>query len=220
MSIHLSARLSAVASYVPKNACIIDVGTDHAQLPVWLIQSGIAKHAWASDVRSGPLASAERLVAETKTADNIQLRLTDGLQGFGPQDGDTIIIAGMGGETMVSILSAAPWTKENVLLILEPQSKQAVLRAWLVDNGYAIVSEALVQDAGRIYPILQVRGGVAPDYSAAELHMGLYSQISQDGLFRTYLEQLICRTRTSAPYDPISQALLEELEAMKERSIL
>jgi tRNA (adenine22-N1)-methyltransferase len=217
MSIHLSARLAAVAAYVPAGARLIDVGTDHGQLPVWLVQTGRVPHAWASDVRPGPLESAARLVAETETGNKIHLRRTDGLQGFGPADGDTITIAGMGGETMVSILSAAPWTKKDTLLILEPQSKQAVLRHWLCENGYAVQTEALVQDAGRIYPILQVRGGAVPDYALAELHTGLYSQIAREPLFAPYLEQLIARARSAAPYDAQAQELLVELERMKER---
>jgi tRNA (adenine22-N1)-methyltransferase len=206
-----------VASYVPQNACVIDVGTDHAQLPVWLVQTRRVIHAWACDVRPGPLESAARLVEETETGDKIHLRCTDGLQGFGPSDGDTITIAGMGGETMVSILSAAPWTKTDTLLILAPQSKQAVLRRWLWENGYAVQTEALVQDAGRIYPVLQVRGGTSPSYSLAELHVGLYNQIAGDTLFVPYLEQLMARARSAAPYDDKARALLSEFEEMKGR---
>jgi tRNA (adenine22-N1)-methyltransferase len=217
MSVHLSARLAAVAACVPAGARLIDVGTDHAQLPVWLVQTGRVTHAWASDVRPGPLESAARLVAETETGDRISLCRTDGLQGFGPADGDTITIAGMGGETMVSILSAAPWTKKDTLLVLAPQSKQAVLRRWLCDSGYTVQTEALVQDAGRIYPIMQVRGGASPDYSLAELHTGLYHQIAQEPLFGLYLEQLMVRARSAAPYDAQALVLLAELENMKER---
>lgn len=217
MSIHLSARLQAVADLVPLGARIIDVGTDHAMLPVWLTQTERITHAWASDLRPGPLQSAKRLITDTDTSHHIRLRLTDGLHGFCSEDGDTIIIAGMGGETMVSILSAATWTKFDTLLILEPQSKQSLLRNWLIRNGYRISHESLVKDTGRIYPILVAQGGKSDEYSRLELHTGHLCHIIADPLFGEYLDLLISRTKTAAPYDAQARLLLQDLEQTKER---
>ena len=217
MTIHLSQRLQAVANLVPAGARVIDVGTDHAMIPVWLAQTQRAVHVWASDIRPGPLQSAIRLIDETDTGDVVDTRLTDGLQGFGPEDGDTVIIAGMGGETMVSILSAAPWTSNRTLLILEPQSKQDFLRRWLFENGYAILREFLVKDAGRIYPILLVKAGIPKPHSDAEYLTGRFHCISEDPLFAEYLEGLICRTAPAAPYDNHAAKVLKELKDMKER---
>lgn len=186
-------------------------------LPVWLTQTERIAHAWASDLRAGPLQSAGRLIADTKTAHSIQLRLTDGLQGFDSGDGDTVIIAGMGGETMVSILRVAPWTKTNKRLILEPQSKQSVLRGWLIENGYQIIHESLVKDAGRIYPILVAQGGKSRNYSPLELHTGRLELITADPLFGEYLDLLISRAKTAAPYDAKANSLLRDFEQLKER---
>lgn len=209
--------MQAVADFVPLGARVIDVGTDHAMIPVWLAQSGRAAHIWASDLRPGPLEGAKLLIAETGTGDKIHIKLTDGLSGFSAEDGDTVIIAGMGGETMVSILSAALWTRRGTLLILEPQSKQDVLRRFLVDNGFRIRREALVKDAGRIYPILLAEGGTSPEYSAGELHTGHLSQVSGEELFGEYLAMLIKRTAAAAPYEDAAQALLDEYKAMERR---
>ena len=217
MSIKLSKRLLAVAEAVKPGARVIDVGTDHGMVSVWLAQTGRASHVWASDVRPGPLDSARRLVDETECGKTVSLRLTDGLSGFGPEDGDTVIIAGMGGETMVNILSQAPWTKENVLLILEPQSKQALLRDFLIQHGYQIFCESLVEDAGRIYPILLVRGGFDADYTPGELHVGRFDRIAGDRLFPDYLEGLMRRMSPAAEHDPQTALLLEEFRSMKER---
>lgn len=217
MSIHLSRRLQAVANLVPENARVIDVGTDHAMIPVWLAQTGRSEHIWASDIRVGPLQSAQRLINETDTGDIIQTRLTDGLQGFGPGDADTVIIAGMGGETMVSILSSAPWTKDGIRLILEPQSKQELLRGWLLENGFSILSETLVKDAGRIYPILVAKEGIAQSLTRAELLTGKFEYIAADPLFDEYLNVLIRRVSSAAPYDADAEMLLGELLIMKER---
>ena len=216
--IHLSPRLAAVAKLVPAEARPIDVGTDHAMVPVWLIQSGRCEQVLATDIRSGPLKSARALLMKTGTADCILLTQTDGLHGIGPADGDTVILAGMGGETMIAILAAAPWTKEKgTLLILEPQSKKADLRRWLRDNGYGVLSEQLVRDAGRIYPILTARRGESRSYTEAELHLGLLDQVCSDPLFGEYLDMMCAQAEKAAPYDEAAAALVEEYDEIKRR---
>ncbi len=219
MSIHLSRRLQAVAELVPPNAHVIDVGTDHALVPVWLAQTGRAAHVWASDLREGPLKGAQRLIDETDTGHIVELRRTDGLCGFTAADGDTVVIAGMGGETMAAILTAAEWTRENTLLILEPQSKQAELRRFLVGNGYCIHRERLVKDAGRLYPILTAGGGASPAYTDAEMHTGLFCQIAGEPLFGEYLATLKKRAVAAAPYDENAAALWRAYQTMEERWI-
>ena len=215
--IRLSSRLQAAAELVTPGARVIDVGTDHAMLPVWLVQTKRAAHVWASDLRSGPLENAARLIRDTQTAPQVELRQTDGLTGFSREDADTVIIAGMGGETMVDILSAAPWLHDGVRLILEPQSKQAILRRWLTENGFRITGERLVFDAGRIYPILTAESGMSPEYTDAEYLTGRWEQIAGDPLFGEYLDTIQKRISSAAPYDREAQALLEELNAMKTR---
>ena len=163
------------------------------------------------------LDSAARLLSETKTTDAIDLRLTDGLIGFSRKDGDTVIIAGMGGETMISILKPADWVREDVLLILEPQSKQDLLRRWLADNGLCIKSERLVRDAGRIYPVLTARGGRSPDCSEVEFHTGRWELIRSDPLLLDYLTLLQKRAAQAAPYDPKAHELLAAFRSMEER---
>lgn len=217
MSIHLTPRLQAIADCVPPGARVIDVGTDHARIPVWLAQENRVRHVWASDIRPGPLRGAAALMAETGTGAVVSLRMTDGLNGFSSADGDTVILAGMGGETIISILSAAPWTREHTALILSPHTKQAELRAFLCENGYEITQEQLICDAGRIYPLLTAIGGVPAVYSPAELSLGLFSQIGSDPLFGDYITQQKKRVADAAPYDPDSAALLLDFENLEER---
>lgn len=209
--------MRAVADLVPQGARAVDVGTDHAMIPVWLAQTGRSPFIWATDIRPGPLQNAASLIDRTGTGDRIRLLLTDGLIGIGPGEADAVIIAGMGGETAISILAAAPWTRDGPVLILEPQSKRAELRRWLSDYGYQIERERLVKDAGRIYPVFMVRGGIAPAYSTAELHLGLLQQIQGDPLFREYLEVLRTQAAKAAPYDRAAQALVEAYDEIKGR---
>lgn len=217
--IHLSPRLAAVAALVPSGACVIDVGTDHAMIPVWLVQAGICEHVLATDIRPGPLEHAAALVEKTGTGEAIRLLLADGLKDIEPAQWDTVIMAGMGGETMVSILTAAPWAREQTRLILEPQSKRAALRRYLIENGWRITGERMAEDAGHIYPILTAQAGQAPAYTEAELHLGLLSQIGDDPLFLAYLERRKMQAVKAAPYDPAAAMLLGEYGKLKRRLI-
>jgi len=156
--IKLSQRLASIASYAENSKSVADVGTDHGHIPVWLAQHGYAERITASDIKKGPLESARIYAAENEVSEKIEFVLTDGLKGL--DDGyDTVIIAGMGGETIVSILEAAPWTKNGVHLVLQPQSKVEILLKWLYENGYVITDGSIVKDAGKLYMILSVVGG-------------------------------------------------------------
>ena len=161
------------------------------------------------------MENAARLVRETNAAPRVELRQADGLTGFSREDGDTVIIAGMGGETMAAILSAAAWLHDGVQLILEPQTKQADLRRWLAENGFVITSERLVRDAERIYPILTAESGPSPEYTDAEYLTGRMELIAEDPLLQDYLSILRKRVSSAAPFDPQAKALLSDLDTME-----
>lgn len=216
--IRLSKRLAAIAKHVPQGASVIDVGTDHGQLPVWLIQSGRAQCVIASDINAGPLSRAATLVEETDTGEWIRLQVCDGLEAFSEKDGNCVVIAGMGGETMVHILAAAPWTVNHALLVLQPQSKAEVLRSWLLDNGFEISGEELVEDAGRVYSVLTAQGGGGTAaYTKAELLCGSFDQIGGDPLLPAYIAEQIQKLQKAAPYDPEAAGTLTELIEWKGR---
>lgn len=139
----------------------MDVGTDHGYLPVWLLQTHTAQHVVASDVHAGPLDRARSSAAAYSLGNNVQFELCDGLQFAGAEAADTVVLAGMGGETIVSILTAAPWTKQGRRIVLQPQSKIAELTDWLQQNGYTLADAKLCLDAGKLYLILDVCGCTA-----------------------------------------------------------
>ena len=157
--LELSPRLQLLADWVPQGARLADVGTDHAYLPVWLTLHGRVTSAIASDLRKGPLERA-RETGRTYGAEGIDYRLGDGLAFIRPEEADTIVIAGMGGENIASILAAAPWTADGQhTLLLAPHTKAEELRLFLMDHGYAIRREALVRDRGTLYPVMEVTAG-------------------------------------------------------------
>lgn len=155
----LTKRLQAVADLVPKGCRFADIGTDHAYLPVWLLQNEVVDRAIAGDIRQGPLDHARATAERYGCTEQLSFRLSDGLQGLEAHEADCIAIAGMGGEAIINILSAAPWTRENVRLILQPQSNLPELRRWLTKNGYHIEQEQCLYEEGHWYSVLLVEGG-------------------------------------------------------------
>lgn len=177
-------------------AKVIDVGTDHGHIPVFLAKNGISNHITATDINIGPLSRARELADEYGVSDKMNFVLTDGLQGAN-QDADTIIIAGMGGETIIGILEAAPWVRENgVKLILQPQSKISELTLWLAENSYAIVDCELVCEREKYYIIMEVTAGIT-DVSLASDELYVYGLLldKHDPLLPEYLEILMRRQR-------------------------
>ena len=168
----LTPRLQAIAEQVPQGARLADVGTDHGYLPVWLLRSGRIESAIAADLREGPLDRSRETAQRFGVAERISFRLCDGLSAIRPEETDTVVIAGMGGETIASILEAAPWTKEGTLLLLQPMTKCAELRLWLQRNGYQIAGERIACEGKKLYNILSVKGGEMSPLSPAELWAG------------------------------------------------
>ena len=204
--LELTPRLQLLADWVPPGAKLADVGTDHAYLPVWLLLHGRVECAIASDLRRGPLERA-RQTGNAWQVHDLDLRLGDGLTGIRPEEADTIVIAGMGGEHIAAILAAAPWTRDGRhTLLLQPMTHAEDLRGFLADRGYAIVREALVRDRGTLYPVMEVRAGEM-SLSLGQLHAGV--QVTQDPLGERYIIEKIIRlqgavaglNRSAAPKD-------------------
>lgn len=185
----LQPRLQLLADMVPAGSRLADVGTDHGYLPVYLLQQGRISRAIASDIVDGPLQHARQTAAEYEV-DGIDFRLCPGLDAIAPHEADTVVIAGMGGETIQAILTAAPWTADGShLLLLQPMTKVEYLRKWLVDKGYAFTEERLVWDKDHLYPVFAVRGGTQPPLTAAQQYGGVL--LDGDPLYGAYLDERI-----------------------------
>ena len=161
METRLSKRLSAVAAYVPKGSRLADVGSDHAYLPLFLVEKGIIHFAVAGEVVQGPYLSALNNVARAGKEKLIQVRLANGLSAIESSDQiDTITIAGMGGRLIVDILEADRDKLEKVKrLILQPNNREDELRIWLEAHGFQIVAEEMVTENQKFYEILVVEAG-------------------------------------------------------------
>ena len=176
MKTSLDARLLAAANLVRDGAYLADIGTDHAYLPIYLAQRGKISRAVASDIRKGPLARAEQNIRAAGLSDKIGTVLTDGLSGLEHYPVTDIVIAGMGGLMILSILDAADFIRTaNLRLILQPMQHIPELRRYLSD-GWQVEKEAIAEEGGKLYQILCVRyDGVKRELSALELLLGSYT---------------------------------------------
>lgn len=158
----LSHRLAACCQFVRPGDRVADVGCDHGYLGIYLLQKNIAASVIASDVALQPLASARENALRYGVEKKISFHLCSGVSGI-PRDFDTLVCAGMGADTMIAILSAAPWLRDcRYRLILQCQSKRPQLRQWLWKNGFSILRETLAQDGKFIYPIMEVTYAPCP----------------------------------------------------------
>jgi tRNA (adenine22-N1)-methyltransferase len=152
----LSPRLALVASFVRNNTQVVDIGTDHAYLPVWLALTNRCSSCIAADIKTGPLGHAENTVKKYN-ANTVKLRLSDGLTEILPQEADDIIIAGMGGELIISIIENCKWLDDsNKHLVLQPMTAQDELRQGLYENGFEILSEAVAKESNKLYVVMSV----------------------------------------------------------------
>lgn len=194
----MNNRLKAVYALIPEGKGVIDVGTDHGYIPAELASCGYLGKIIASDINEGPLLTAKQTAESADVGDRIEFLLCDGLELCDKTAVDTILIAGMGGDTICGILDRADWCESSdYKLILQPMTKAEVLRFWLINNGFSIEAEKLVKDSGIIYQIISARFGETQEYSDWELYTGCYELIKNDPLFSEFLDLLISRFNTA-----------------------
>ena len=150
--INISERLKCVASLVNIGARVADIGTDHAYLPIYLVQNGISNKVYACDVRKEPLRRAKLHIDEYGLSDKITTKLCDGLKGINKGDVDTVTICGMGGKLMKNILKVGiDKLGDNTQLVLSAQSELKDFRKYLLETGIDIKSEHMLLEDGKYY---------------------------------------------------------------------
>jgi len=158
MKLPLSNRLLACCSFVRPGDRVADIGCDHGYLSIHLLQNNIASSVIASDVNEGPLQSAMHNARKFGVKDRITFYLSDGVRNI-PRDFDCMVCAGMGADTIMSIIAHAydDWLADpKYRLILQCQSKRPELRRWLYDKGFRINRETLAKDGKFVYSIMEV----------------------------------------------------------------
>ena len=156
--IKLTERLQLVADYVEECDCFLDIGTDHAYLPAFLIKKGVAKRAIASDINPNPLMNAEKTLAVEELSDKIELRLSDGFENIKSGEATEIAVAGMGGIMIAGMLEKTEWLRDaKYHLVLQPMTHFYDVRKALNKYGFEILEEKAVEDGKRVYIVISAR---------------------------------------------------------------
>ena len=218
----ISKRLELVASFVPQGAILLDVGSDHAYLPIELVERGQIEGAIAGEVVEGPYQSAVKNVEAHGLKEKIQVRLANGLAAFEEADQVSVItIAGMGGRLIARILEEGLDKLANVeRLILQPNNREDDLRIWLQDNGFQIVAESILEEAGKFYEILVVEAGQMK-LSASDVRFGPFLSKEVSPVFVQKWQKEAAKLEFALGQIPEKnleerQVLVDKIQAIKE----
>ena len=198
---------------------VADIGTDHAYIPLWLVEHGICERAIASDINEGPVKKAAENVAQSSERNRITVVRADGLESDVFSGCDNVVIAGMGGELIVKILEKSPIIRKiGMRLILQPMTKAEHVRAYLWQHGYEILSDKVVLEDGRIYQVIAAQNtGIDTVYTSAQSLVGLRRPEEENymSLVKHTIDKLRVRMvgKQSAGQDTREEIrLIEELE--------
>jgi len=183
----LTERLYKIAEFVRENSRLADIGTDHAYLPVYLVNTGKINYAIASDIGEGPLERAKAVVEEYSAGEKVDIRLGSGLETVKKGEVDTAVIAGMGGMLIAEILETSKYLAQDIELILQPMTADDELREYLIKNNFRITKEVLAKEGEKIYNIIVARFGESEEYNDAEIYIG--KLLREDIYFPEYLKR-------------------------------
>jgi tRNA (adenine22-N1)-methyltransferase len=154
----LSKRLDAIANMIDQDDIVLDIGTDHGYLPIYLVSNQIIKIAIASDIKEAPLKMAAKNVAKANLVDKIKLVLSDGLESITSYF-NTLVIAGVGPRTIINVLESGKAKIKGKTLILQSNVSANLVRAWLTANNFKIIDEALIKEDDNYYEVIKAING-------------------------------------------------------------
>jgi tRNA (adenine22-N1)-methyltransferase len=183
----LSPRLAAVASFVRKNAAIADVGSDHAELPLYLFEEGRIAFCQAIENKAGPYERSAEALLSSRYQSRILLSLSDGISHLDPQV-DTVVIAGMGGALVSSILTKHPERLAFVTtIIVDPHTDWPLVRKTLMGLSFVLSEEKFLYDERIAYDVMKWEKSSHPIvYSERELFFGPLALAAKPSAWKDY----------------------------------
>lgn len=217
MRIPLSKRLQRCADYIGCANRVADIGCDHGYLGISLLKNGQVKSVIAADIRPMPLQAAKENAKRFGFDEQMEFFLSDGASAI-PRDFDVMVCAGMGADTIVSILENAPWLKStSYRLVLQCQSKTAMLRKYLNENGFSIVRESAIKDGRFLYSVMEVVFKQEVPFTPGQCHFSpaLAKELTEENI--AYYRQVVTRLEREVAgqkeaADPVSMVALRELK--------
>ena len=192
--LQLQPRLRLLADLVPQGARLADIGTDHGYLPVYLLQRGRIASAIAADIGRAPLDHARRTAEQYGVECGLRFLCCDGLCGISPEDADTVVIAGMGGELIADILSRWDYTENpTVTYLLQPMTRPVHLRQWLYAHRFTLQEERCCRANGKLYSVMRAQyTGCPTEETPTALYYGALD-FQNDPLAGDYRAQVLGR---------------------------
>ena len=189
----LNNRLATIAKYITPNTNVVDIGTDHALLPIFLIQNGLSSKVIGVELNDGPYLKAKDKVASLGLDKYIELRLGDGLEPVMGDQVNIIVIAGMGGQTVIEILKKATSLLGKVdRIILQPMNRCELVRNYIhYTKGLTIADEDIVMEGDRLYEVIIAEPGVSQDFDDILIEIGPMLFRKKHPLFPILLEKKI-----------------------------
>ena len=165
----MTERLDKIFSVLPSCKTFIDVGCDHGYVSLAMLKTGKCESAVFTDVSAACLSKAEKLLTKFVNSGKAKGYVTDGFCGLESENADLALIAGMGGEEIINILSAAKTLPEK--LCLQPMKNSDKVRAYAKNEGYKAVKDGTFKAGGKFYDLmLFVRGN--DEYTEEEIYFG------------------------------------------------
>ncbi|MBD9106901.1 SAM-dependent methyltransferase [bacterium] len=149
-------RIKALASLVDKDSRLVDIGTDHALLPIYLYENEITKKVTGSDISSNALEFAKNNLKKHNLSDKIKLIVSDGFTNLNDEY-DTAVISGMGTDTIKKILDRENLPKK---LIISSHKNVDKLRLFMNKKGYKIIKEITLKDNDIYYDMIKYEKGI------------------------------------------------------------
>jgi tRNA (adenine22-N1)-methyltransferase len=206
----LGNRLQLIASKIPKGLTIIDIGTDHAYLPIYLINKGISQKVIATEINQGPYEKAQENIKKAGLQNFIELRQGSGFKPVKPKEGDIAVVAGMGAATIVDIIKESRHAADSFKsLILQPMRNQAELRKYLYATGYEIIDEDVARDENKFYEVIVARKAHLAHFDEIDIIVGPVLRKKKTPVAMEYLNYRI----------KVLQNLIEDLKAFNSEAV-
>lgn len=170
----LSNRLIQVAKYVLPGSVVVDVGTDHAHLPIHLLNNKLASQIIGIEINEGPYQKALENIKLKNLNDHIEILKGNGLKPVLNRKVDVVVIAGIGGHNIVDILKEGKDLLKNIKrLILQPMTASDLVRSYLCNHkDLTITDEDLVLEDERVYEIIIAEPGQGEDFDDIIIEIG------------------------------------------------
>lgn len=201
--INLSRRLDRIASWILPQSRVADIGGDHGWLLLSVAKKGLLGRGIIGEINKGPFENAAQRIQSYGLKQLIDVRLGDGLSVLRKGEVDQVVIAGMGGALIASILESGKMKLDSVKrLVLQPNIGGHRVRQWLVTNGWKLVHEEIIWDAEIYYEMIVAEPGVEDAYQDQSIPKSILEQIGP----------LLWRNR-----DPLLLAKMKEELAQKKK---